>query len=105
MFYDPTCKPETKTDQNSLEALIGWLEMQPASGIYDFFDVNGGCLIGIYGISIGMGEEWGKDWHYCHHQFYKRDELWVASQRPHTFGAALERARKCQSNGGGCESI
>lgn len=99
MFYDPTCKPEIKSDPYSLEALIGWLENQIPHMSYRFMSINGSCLIGQYATEIGV------DWHRCHSEFYERNELWIASNQPYTFGAALERARNCQSNGGGCEPV
>lgn len=48
---------ETKPDVFSVEALAAWLETKPATEAYDFFDCNGGCLIGQY-LTATTGSSW-----------------------------------------------
>lgn len=90
MLYDKRWdrKVETKADPFSLAGLIAWLETQPAGGTYDFACNKGGCLIAKYGEDIGI------NWRACHTSFAVRRELKIASREPHTFGTALDRARK-----------
>jgi hypothetical protein len=90
MLYDPKWEIEIKHDPFSLEGLIAWLENKPAAGNYNWEDCDGGCLVGIYARAIGMGEQW-RDFH---SKLFDADELSIAGDTPHTFGAALERARK-----------
>lgn len=100
MLYDP--KWEVKTDSPSLSGLIAWLEKQPPNKSYNWSDCEGHCLIGQYwgsiGISFGEGclmELNGQDLYgqlVC-----PNGSDGIAITRPHTFGAALERARAAQA--------
>lgn len=105
MFFDPTCKPETKADPFTLESLIAWLEKQPADGSYDYGD-SGRCLAAQYLLPTGLDRS----------RFIGRagpdleeiiPGLWgIASgffTAPHdrTFGDALKRARKALAQSGG----
>jgi hypothetical protein len=91
MLYDKRWdKTEVKADPFSLESLIAWLEKQPTNVAYDWDDCDGGCLIGLYGNAIGIGERWKQ----FHSNLFESDRLYIASRAPHTFGAALDRARK-----------
>lgn len=88
MLYDPRWEQKTKADPFALGSLIAWLEVQPADTNYKWECFSGGCLIGLYSRAIGC------NFHYCHTAFFKRRELSLARDAPHTFGAALKRARK-----------
>lgn len=90
MLYDPKWEVETRGDPMTLESLIAWLRTMPARGDYNWEDCEGRCLIGIYGRAMGLGDKW----HTFHSQLFDRYELHIASETPHTFGAALRRARK-----------
>lgn len=93
MLFDP------KWDKKpSLEGLIVWLETQDPAKEYDFQNVNGRCLLGQYCNAIGMS--WTSDG-YSPGRMWWRDNSsgtpWipnVSAASPHTFGAALERAKK-----------
>lgn len=91
MLYDTRWdKTETKVDPFKLETLVAWLETQPCDGEYVWHDCDGGCLMGIYGHAMGLGE----DWHKLHMHFFNTNVTYrVACPKPHTFGAALKRAR------------
>jgi len=86
---------ETKIDPLTLESLIAWLEKQPQNMTYNFSNCQGRCLLGRYMASIGM--EWSM-YHYerLAHRFcphVPHGFFPIGSDLPHTFGAALERAR------------
>jgi hypothetical protein len=99
MLYDPKWEQqaETKADPFSLASLIAWLEQQPAAEMYCYRE-NGDCLLAQYFIAHG----------YCNVNmgplvFFhgpKNEKANVPRQfndiavgDPHTYGAALERAR------------
>lgn len=99
MLYDKRwdAKVETNVDVLKLETLIAWLEKQPATEKYDYNNCNGRCLYGQYlthhGVSwkeelkhtkLGDPRSDFRDYVYEH----------VACEKPWTFGAALDRARK-----------
>jgi hypothetical protein len=94
MLYDPKWeKTETKIDPLTLRALIAWLEKQPPEKIYCYGD-TGRCLAAQYNQSLGRAYlpilllGWRGD---CLKFDYDLEE--IALTEPHTFGAALERAR------------
>lgn len=94
MFFDPGTKTETKADPLSLDSLIAWLEKQRAGAVYCYED-HGQCLAAQYNRSIDRDYSaplcgWPPT---AEDDFDYRLE-WIALQKPRTFGAALERARK-----------
>lgn len=103
MLYDPKWEVQTKPDVFSLENLIAWLEKQPTTAVYNYVDCGGRCLFGQYMAAhgfpwkmvIGMNIlDTGGDDGFRFKQFvYDR----IATQKPWTFGAALERARHVAS--------
>ena len=109
MLYDPKWeKTETKADPFTLEALIAWLEKQPANATYCYTS-TGGCLVAQFLLSLGTYTAVGVD----HRGFYNRspdsrstyDPIplppffnEVALKNPRTFGAALDRARAAMSD-------
>jgi len=91
MLYDPKWEQETKVDPLSVAGLIAWLAKQPTRREYEYYSCQR-CLVAEYLKSIGsvnpdaeyiFSEALGAGWPY--------DK--IAAERPHTFGAALERAR------------
>ena len=100
MLYNT--KWETKTDSLTMDSLIAWLETKNPAKTYDFDDLAGGCLYGLYmkyhGIKwadsggCGMGNSYPKvTLERCEFCNLVYDQ--VARKQPWTFGAALERAR------------
>lgn len=80
----------------SLQGLIVWLETKDPSEQYDWSNIENLCLIEQYAASIGMprselcafdanGES--------HYSRLSTNNDCLALKLPHTFGAALERAR------------
>lgn len=102
MLYDP--KWEVKADPFSLESLIAWLEMQPGDKTYCYMD-TGGCLLHQYlnAVGVGVGSMGGTV--YSLSSDPETDITLpmplrrVARTTPHTFGAALTRARAAFSAG------
>lgn len=96
MFFDPTCKPETKADPFTLESLIVWLEKQPADRKYNWMSISGLCLIDQYIAALGLPTT---------AENYRRFDVSIRSEVacaiPWTFGAALERAREALAQSGG----
>ena len=88
MLYDPNWQKPKVADVFSLDSLIAWLETMPADISYKWDCVRGGCLIGIYADAAGI------NFHDCHSAIFDRGQLYIAGHEPHTFGAALARARK-----------
>lgn len=101
MLYDPKWeqKTETKADPFTLESLIGWLEKQPADKGYQWADCDR-CLVGVY-LSAVLGESAnGSETYHRHDKFMDANPsaftAGLAISKPHTFGAALARARAIQ---------
>ena len=93
MLYDKRWdKVETKDDVLSTASLIAWLEKQPPEKKYDYFNCCGACLIDQY-----IGKNTTPD-EYASIMDRTNWETEVAAPRPHTFGAALERARALQGS-------
>lgn len=79
---------KTETDVFSLESLIAWLEKQPRDGEYNWNSFEN-CMCAQY-----FG---GRGWALLHDEFEQKTGIRpdaIAFEKPHTFGAALERARK-----------
>ncbi|MBR0868900.1 hypothetical protein JQ633_00910 [Bradyrhizobium tropiciagri] len=84
---------ETKADPFTLESLIAWLETQPSNTEYDWINCDA-CLCGQYVRAI-TGNDFPSGVTIYAHMFADHVEYGdVASERPWTFGAALDRARK-----------
>lgn len=88
MLYNPKWKAPTKATP-SVAGMIAWLETSPAYRSYSYMNCRGGCLVGLYYEAIGY--DWDRDDVPCHSAFEKLDS--IACAEPHTFGAALDRAR------------
>ncbi len=83
---------ETKPDIYALSTLIAWLEKQPVKKQYTFSNIKGKCLIGQYMTECGIEHVFG-DGQYAELTGRTGWGCSVAATRPHTFGAALARAR------------
>lgn len=94
MLYDPKWgkQVETKADPLTLEALVAWMETQSPDKTYRWSCSKGGCLLGLYGHATGC------KWRSFHTDLSNRGQLSIAADFPHTFGAALERARAALSS-------
>lgn len=100
MLYDPKWEKNVKAEP-SLIGLIAWLETQDPATEYQWSGLCTPCLIEQYVASIGLS----KHDLYCvvddrGHNLYDRLSLrngGIAVETPHTFGAALERARAARS--------
>jgi hypothetical protein len=114
MLYDPKWEKqaETKADPFALETLIAWLEKQPLARQYPYHR-GGQCMLAQYFTANGL-----RNVHMFCDAFWHGDAplpSWigqdegikagiltalpplfnfVALMQPHTFGAALQRARK-----------
>jgi hypothetical protein len=102
----------TKADPLTLPALIAWLEKMPAQNRYSWSNCSGGCLVGQYGKVHGIDRldaEQAKIAKLFKHEYNGGDGYYnggdgyynggdgyyrVCATEPHTYGAALERARK-----------
>lgn len=103
MLYDPKWEIQTKAEPLTLGHFIEWLQTHDPDKEYEFRNCKGMCLVGQYMTSIGRSwdgpgdgplNEYGV---VCRTLFGGdgpcRIEQSVAQDTPHTFGAALERAR------------
>jgi hypothetical protein len=96
MLYDP--KWEVTADPFTLESLIAWLEKMPADREYCFY-LSGQCLMGQWLKSIDPNVDHkipGDSYTYRvlgRLRNFRREFSGIAGIRPHTFGAALTRAR------------
>lgn len=85
----------------SLDSLIAWLETKDPAQEYDWNGCNGACLFEQWGAAItGYGRSAaynaainGLDSVHPRRPFLDGPERGLACPRPHTFGAALSRAK------------
>jgi hypothetical protein len=104
MLYDPKWErpTEPKTDPLTLPALTAWLETQPADQSYCFLD-TGYCLIGRFLRAQGyacasVGGSYYRSKHGGDRIPFSHPAIEdIAAKNPHTFGAALARAREACS--------
>ena len=97
MLYDKRWDKEIKADPFSLERLIAWLEKQPARRRY-CYDDTGKCLLaqwfnfcGKQRFCLGNVTVWFAGENKCAKIPISLQR--TAMPKPHTFGAALKRAR------------
>lgn len=101
-------KSKVQADVFSLDGLIAWLEKQPAERVYDWHDIEG-CLMFQYFRASGFKMSYCGATQFTHrrgfwifakfvHEKVSRALTDVSAQGPHSFGAALERARKRASS-------
>jgi hypothetical protein len=96
---------ETKADPFSLDALIAWLETKEPTEEYRY-GACFGCAIAQYLMSLGVekplvGARTWTDFAEKHLSDTPLPVHWnkIAVREPHTFGAALERARALKASG------
>jgi hypothetical protein len=93
MLYDP--KWSVVADETyTLRDLIAWLETKSPQTTYNFQDCSGGCLLGQY-VTERTGSYNCEKYMLASDLDKKNSDLGgqIAINKPHTFGAALERAR------------
>lgn len=96
MPFDGNIQDYTKADPFHIDTFIGWLETMPPEGVYDYYPVDGTCLVGQYGAAVyGAGD---RRWHDLH-RVKNTPFCGIAQRRPRTFGAALDRARAMRGDG------
>jgi hypothetical protein len=84
----------------SLTTLIAWLQTKNPAEFYAFSDLCGKCLFSQYLTSMGFNPEPTSEYTFdtwALHLYFGE----VASMKPFTFGAALERAKRldaCSNN-------
>jgi hypothetical protein len=95
MLYDPKWEKKAKSEL-SLAGLIAWLETQDPKTEYEWFGCTP-CLVEQYAAACGFS----RDDLYCvkdERGFNAYDRIacdsGLAVAKPHTFGAALDRARR-----------
>lgn len=96
MLYDKRWEKKVAGDEGvspeifSLDGLIAWLEAQNPATNYVWSSSKGECLISLY--LFGVGKHGLIDFV----EFNKNTDAdyLIAYDEPHTFGAALSRARK-----------
>ena len=89
MLYDPKWGI-------SLDSFISWLGTKNPETQYDFMAAGGNCLLGQYMAAKGIAWESGttpSNFRLTAIAVFKGRPLKVLSDRPWTFGAALERAK------------
>ncbi len=92
MLYDPRWEQQTKTP--SLAGMIAWLETKNPNETYSWSCKDGACLIEQYGLSLGIEMSEMIDGGPGESIYDKlTTSECIALERPHTFGAALTRAR------------
>jgi hypothetical protein len=104
MLYDPKWEKTTKADPFTLASFTAWLEAHPKRIAYDYMNCSGACLYAQYMASVGVPwSEAGASSALRRgdvHQSFREQVIYpVASPRPWTFGAALDRARAALAAG------
>ena len=99
MLYDPKWEKKTKkAELLSLPRFIAWLESQPADHLYCYGD-GGRCLLANYFHQNGRPKA---DFGGTFYRLTKNGPMHdlpqsfaeIAAEHPHTYGGALNRARK-----------
>lgn len=85
---------EPKADPFTLDSLIAWLETKDPVEEYVWFNLKGSCLLSQYSCAHG-----GSPWYVKHFGGEEKCQPFenMAFDRPHTFGAALTRARSIKA--------
>lgn len=100
MLYDPKWEIDTKP---SLQSFVAWLETKDPEARYSFYECEGRCLVGQYmeflgipwtGAPIHPNGNWDRSSYKATAVAIFGPGPWtVHVRKPHTFGAALNRAR------------
>lgn len=100
MLYNKPWDDKVDADNPfTVEAIIAWLETMPPLGRYDWADPQR-CLACQYYQSIGIARPWTVDETLGYIRAFGDHETYffIAAKHPHTFGAALKRARALRGN-------
>lgn len=90
----------TTPDPLSLESLVGWLETMPADGEYNALSTKA-CLLCQYG-EARFGHRYFHETAFAFRGAGLEPPVAIITLRPpHTFGAALERARALSEKSNG----
>jgi hypothetical protein len=102
MLYDPKweVQADTKLDPMAYDTFVGWLEKQPHNKRYCYLD-HGACLVASYLTAMGFKSievfSCGAFTHRIGNQqisaAYPQHLDGIAVHEPHTYRAALERAK------------
>lgn len=97
MLYDPKWEKQTETKVNplSLNGLLAWLEKQPADAEYNWSSIHG-CLVCNYLRAVTGETHPAMRWDFGN--VIGEHYATIASPRPWTNGAALDRARAALAN-------
>lgn len=96
MFFDP--KWRSRQDALTRKALVAWLETKPADRRYCYHS-NGHCLLATFFRAAGFKRIVVEPDRFSHAESFghpvklPRSFILIAALRPHTYGAALDRAR------------
>src|SRR5258706_344556 len=95
MFFDP--KWRSRQDALTRRSLVAWLEKKPADRGY-CYSSNGRCLLATFFRACGFKSIVVEPDHFSHAESFgpvklPRSFVLIAALRPHTYGAALDRAR------------
>lgn len=94
MLYDK--RWDRKSDP-TVNDLIAWLETMPADEHYEYLDPSA-CLLGQYLRSVGVADVGFASCQLDANPKFCRIAFGPQGDGPHTFGAALERAREYQES-------
>jgi hypothetical protein len=102
MLYDK--RWDAKVGAPTLADFIAWLETKNPAESYSFYECEGRCLMGQYMANRGIpwtgapfhynGDWEGSSYAQTGRAIFGPGQFTAISYRPHTFGAALKRARK-----------
>ena len=93
MLYDPNWQKPKVADVFSLESLIAWLETKDPDAWYSFNNCKGACMLDQYANAMRIPRSFTR-YSDLDRAFDGEAGYRIAVERPHTFGAALTRARK-----------
>jgi hypothetical protein len=100
MLYDPKWEKPAQVDPLSVEALIAWLERQPAATVYEYCNPRD-CLLCRYFRDLGYEDvsiAWDTMYHQSGEVVFPRAFHWdISNDEGQTYGAALKRARAVAS--------
>jgi hypothetical protein len=93
MLYDPKWDEPVKTTQDplSIEAVVAWAAQRPADETY-CYSWTEACFAARYNQSIG--QKYAGAALASRTGTFDQQLEWIASRLPHTYGAALKRARR-----------
>lgn len=108
MLFNPDWKKKIKADPMALDTLISWAELQPPDEHYDYRNCHT-CYLAQYFHDCGfnrveVSKNFVKRWDQGLILSLPAQDMlpdlfnWIAEDVPHTYGAALERAKLARDN-------